>query len=282
MKTPSKIAILGPGLMGSSLCLALRQAYPETHIAVWARNRDRLQGVDAKGLADSTSIRPDEVARDADVIVLCVPITAMKSLVEDFVEVVKKDCLITDVGSVKSSVDAQLAPLIEKRARWIGSHPMAGSEKSGIEAAQSDLFKDACTIVTPTEQTDSDTLNDITTFWTTLGSTVQLMDPQQHDLSVAAISHVPHLVAAALVNGTPDAALSVSGSGYRDTTRVAAGSPELWNGILTENREAVLLSMQNFIDELGTVRDLLQDGDSEGLTEFLHNAAESRIQQTGH
>ncbi|MEM6884754.1 MAG: prephenate dehydrogenase/arogenate dehydrogenase family protein [Verrucomicrobiota bacterium] len=280
MNTPAKITIFGPGLMGSSLCLAIREAYPETHIAVWARNRDRLAKVEAKGLADSTSIRPDEVAKDADLIVLCVPITAMQSLVEDFLEVVKKECLITDVGSVKSCVDHKLAPLIDKRARWIGSHPMTGSEKSGLEAAQANLYQETCTIITPTEATNSQTVKDITEFWSKLGSSVHAMTPNEHDLSVAAISHVPHIVAAALVNGTAETALKVSGPGFRDTTRVAAGSAELWNGILSENRTAVLRSMQQFIDELGTVRDLLKNEDSAGLTAFLEKASSTRTQIT--
>jgi prephenate dehydrogenase len=264
--------------MGSSLCLAVRQAYPDTHIAVWARNRDRLKHVEEKAYADSTSIRPDEVAKAADIVILCVPITAMKSLVEDFIEVVPQHCIITDVGSVKSCVEKQLAPLIGKRARWIGSHPMAGSEKSGISAARSDLYNGARTIVTPTDTTDPKTLEDICTFWTALGSSVLPMDPQTHDLAVAGISHLPHLIASALVNATPAATLSVSGAGYRDTTRVAAGSAELWKDILLENREAILQSLQYFIDELGTVRNLIQNEKNESLTDFLNRAAETRDQ----
>ena len=280
MNAPGKIAIFGPGLMGSSLCLAVRASFPNTHIAVWARNRDRLEDVIAKGMANSTSIRPAEVAQDADLIVLCVPVTAMQTLVEDMLEVVKKDCVITDVGSVKACVEHKLAPLIAQRARWIGSHPMTGSEKSGLEAADPELYQGACTIITPTENTDAQTVTDVTAFWTALGSKGHPMTPDEHDLSVAAISHVPHIVAAALVNGTPDAARPVSGPGYRDTTRVAAGSAELWNGILSENRQAVLVAMQHFIDELGTVRDLIKKEDSAGLTRFLETASQSRTQIT--
>jgi len=280
MKALGKIAIFGPGLMGSSLCLAVRATFPDTHIAVWARNRDRLEDVAAKGMADTTSIRPDEVAKDADLIVLCIPVTAMQTLVEDLLEVVKKDCLITDVGSVKACVEHKLAPLIAKRARWVGSHPMTGSEKSGLDAADPDLYQNSCTIITPTTDTDAQTVADITEFWNSLGSNVHAMTPDEHDLSVAAISHVPHIVAAALVNGTPDNAQQVSGPGYRDTTRVAAGSAELWNGILSENRSAVLQAMQHFIDELGTVRDLLQKQDDLGLTQFLEKAAQTRTQIT--
>lgn len=275
-----KISIFGPGLMGSSLCLAVRAAFPDTHIAVWARNRDRLKDVEDQGMADSCSVRPNEIAQDADLIVLCVPVTAMQTLVEDLLEVVPKACLITDVGSVKACVDRKLAPLIERRARWIGSHPMTGSEKSGIQAAQPDLYQNARTIITPTEATDTKTVDDICAFWTALGSTVHSMTPEEHDLTVAAISHVPHIVAAALVNGTLDSAQAVCGPGYRDTTRVAAGSAELWNGILSENRTAVLQAMQQFIDQLGTVRDLLQKEDSAGLTQFLEQAVQTRSQIT--
>lgn len=278
MKSMRKIAIFGPGLMGGSLCLAVRAAFPETHIAVWARNRDRLEDVKAKGMADSCSVRPDEIAQDADLIVFCVPVTALQTLVEDVLEVVKKECLITDVGSVKACIDHRLAPLIGQRARWIGSHPMTGSEKSGIQAAQPDLYQNACTIITPSETTRPETVTEITAFWIALGSTVHLMSPEEHDLSVAAISHVPHIVAAALVNGTPENAQAVSGPGYRDTTRVAAGSAELWNGILSENRTAVLQAMQQFIDQLGTVRDLIREEDSAGLTQFLKKASRRRNQ----
>lgn len=262
--------------MGGSLCLALRAAHPAARISVWARNRERLADVESHGVADEYSIRPHEVIRDADVAVLCVPITAMKPLVEDLLETIPKRCLLTDVGSVKAGVERNLAPLISGRARWIGSHPMTGSEKSGFEAARADLYQGACTIITPVETTSESTIKDATAFWTSLGARVHTMSPEHHDVAVAAISHLPHLLASALVNATPPSALPLCGPGYRDSTRVAAGAAGLWRDILMENRSAVLETMAHFIDQAGTVRDLLRDGDATGLEQFLAAAAETR------
>ncbi len=276
MNFPHHVAVFGPGLMGASLCLAVRKLFPKTRISVWARNRDRLDSALSRGLADTATLRPEEAVQNADLVVLCVPVEAMPDLVGEFIERISKKTVITDVGSVKANLNRSLSSIIGKRARWIGSHPMTGSESAGMDAARDDLYQGATTIVTPTAETDRTALDQVTHFWEALGSTVIRMTPEEHDLNVAAISHLPHLLAACLINATPEDAFRVMGPGFRDTTRIASGSPSLWTGILKENRPAVLHSIQRFIDEWGAVRDVLRDGDDDALHALLSRAADSR------
>ncbi|MEM6822472.1 MAG: prephenate dehydrogenase/arogenate dehydrogenase family protein [Verrucomicrobiota bacterium] len=278
MKSYSRIAIFGPGLMGGSLCLALRERFPDTHLAVWGRSQDRLSEIQDRDFADSTSTSPSEIAKTSELIIFCTPVERIAGLIEDCLEDISSDCLVTDVGSVKSCVDQSVSPLLKGRAKWIGSHPMTGSEKSGIDAARADLYQNARTLITPTSETDPAVVEEITEFWSSLGAIVYQLSPEKHDQAVAVISHLPHLLASTLVQATPESFHTFAGPGYRDTTRIAAGSPELWQGILLENRQAVLIALQMFINELGTIRNLLQEKDSAGLETFLREAAESRCQ----
>jgi len=233
------VAILGPGLIGGSLALALAERGLAERLFIYARSAHALDAIRLAGIDAELSGNPSEAVREADVVILCVPIEAMPALVQECRDALKPGALVTDVGSVKGSVEAGLAPLLAGRALWIGSHPMAGSEQSGFVAARPDLFENAAVIVTPTAQTAPGAETKAAEFWRALGARVFALAPEKHDRTVAEISHLPHLLAALLVLNADAAGLPLVGGGFRDSTRIASGAPDLWIEILRSNRLAV-------------------------------------------
>src|SRR5277367_3155874 len=198
------VAILGPGLIGGSLALALAERGLAKRLMIYARSPHALDAIRTAGVDAELTGNPSEAVRDADVVILCVPIEAMPGLVHEFRDALKPTALVTDVGSVKGSVDRAIAPLLDDRALWIGSHPMAGSEQAGFSAARPDLFVNAAVIITPTRHTRREAKDRAEKFWTSLGARVLVHDPHQHDVAVAQVSHVPHLVAAELIGNVND------------------------------------------------------------------------------
>jgi prephenate dehydrogenase len=272
------VAILGPGLIGGSLALALAERGLAKRLMIYARSPRALDEIRLAGVDAELTQNPSEAVRDADVVILCVPIEAMASLVHEFRDALKPNALVTDVGSVKGSVDRDLAPLLENRALWIGSHPMAGSEQAGFSAARADLFEGAAVIITPTKQTDLEAEKRADEFWSALGGRVLKHDPKWHDVAVAQVSHIPHLVAAALINNVFDRSMDAAGSGLRDTTRVASGSPELWTEIIWANREAIRAALVPLVLELQGLQDSLGGHDKSRLRESLQYAHDLRAQ----
>jgi prephenate dehydrogenase len=241
------VAILGPGLIGGSLALALAERGLAKRLMIYARSPHALDAIRTAGVDAELTGNPSEAVREADIVVLCVPIEAMAGLVLEIRDALKPTALVTDVGSVKGSVDREISPLLEDRALWIGSHPMAGSEQAGFAAARADLFEGAAVVVTPTKQTQPEAKRRAVQFWEALGGRVVTLPPVRHDRLVAQISHVPHLLAASLVCYASEEARALAGGGFRDATRVASGSPELWAEILSANAEAVAKELETFI-----------------------------------
>jgi prephenate dehydrogenase len=252
------VAILGPGLIGGSLALALAERGLAERLFIYARSAHALDAIRLAGIDAELSGNPSEAVREADVVILCVPIEAMPALVQECRDALKPGALVTDVGSVKGSVDAALAPLLTGRALWIGSHPMAGSEQSGFVAARPDLFENAAVIVTPNAQTAPGAQALAEKFWRALGARVFTLSPEKHDQTVAEISHLPHLLAALLVLNADVAGLPLVGGGFRDSTRIAAGAPDLWIEILRSNRVAVAHACENLAALLVQVEGLLR------------------------
>jgi len=270
------VAILGPGLIGGSLALALAERGLAKRLMIYARSPRALDEIRTAGVDAELTGNPSEAVREADVVILCVPIEAMAGLVLEIRDALKPTALVTDVGSVKGSVDRAIAPLLEDRALWIGSHPMAGSEQAGFAAARADLFVGAAVIITPTKQTHRQAETLAENFWESLGGRVLKFDPQWHDLTVAQVSHIPHLVAAEIISNVTDDCLSAAGSGLRDTTRVASGSPELWTEIIWANREAISEAMLPLLLEMTKVQQALKNGDKSLLRESLQYAHDQR------
>jgi prephenate dehydrogenase len=254
---------------------------PGTALRLWARRESvevsiRERGIQAEFFTDATT-----AACGASLIILCTPVETMPALAAQIAQAeLGPDCLITDVGSVKGSVVRALEPILGPR--FIGSHPMAGSEKTGIETARACLFQNATCLVTPGAQTPSsgsESLPRLRTFWKTLGCNVLEMSPEEHDEKVARISHLPHMMAAvttlAALRTDPAAAACVA-NGFRDTTRVAGGDPGLWTGIALENRPALLAQLQAAATTLTELLDILGKPDEEELRRFLAEAQSLR------
>jgi prephenate dehydrogenase len=270
------VAILGPGLIGGSLALALAERSLAQRLVIYARSAHALEAIRVAGVEAELSGNPSEAVREADIVILCVPIEAMPALVLECRDALKPTALVTDVGSVKGSVDRDLAPLLEGRALWVGSHPMAGSEQAGFQAARANLFEGAAVIVTPTEKTAPEAEQRAEQFWRALDGNVLKLDPKWHDIAVAQVSHVPHIVAAVLVSNVLEPSMPVVGPGLRDTTRIASGSPSLWTEILSANREAIRAALVPLIEELQNVQQALKDDDKSRLLDILQHAFDQR------
>jgi prephenate dehydrogenase len=277
-----RIAILGPGLLGGSLALKLHAA-GLSEVRLWARRPEALREIEARRCADFASNDVAEVVRDADLVILCVPVGAMGDLARQIVSVIREDTIVTDVGSVKASVAAELGPIFQSRGRFIGSHPMAGTEHTGLQAAKADLFHGTTCMVTPEDTTAPEAVEEVTRFWQSVGCRVVTIAAREHDECVALISHLPHIVAGALVHAVAsrnEHAFQVVGPGFRDTTRVASGPPGMWIGILRENSAAVLAALDALLLKLTDLRQILaspQNGD-EALRNFLAVAKQTRDQ----
>ncbi|MFZ4763686.1 MAG: prephenate dehydrogenase [Roseimicrobium sp.] len=275
---PQQIAVLGPGLIGGSLLMALRQRLPGARLSAWVRRTEAAEQIVAMGLAQAAHTDLAQAAHGAELIVLCTPVETMKDLAQQLLSCpVSAGCIVTDAGSVKASVVYPLEQLFANSAiQFVGSHPMAGSERAGIEAARPDLFDGATCILTPTARTSDETCQTVRAIWALLGCRVIEMSPEAHDRKVARISHLPRLVASALtmaaLRDDPTAADCI-GNGFRDTAiRVASGDPGLWTGIISQNRCEVLAAVRDVSERIHDLVAILENVDDKGLRRFLDEA----------
>ncbi len=272
---PAKISVLAPGLIGGSVALAVTQKFPEASLLIWSRKKESLAPIQ-KVLPKAQTGTDLSAVAGSDLVILGAPASVLASLVQSLLPHLSAKTLVTDVASVKAPVEKEIAPLLAGRARWIGSHPMAGSENAGFSAARADLFQGAPVILTPGQQTPADTIKDAAGFWQALGGRILQLDPAEHDRQVARISHLPHAVAAALVLAAGKSGLALAGPGYRDTTRVAAGSSALWAEILLGNRGEILSALREFRTGLQDLETSLEKQDAPALAKFLDEAAKIR------
>lgn len=276
------VAVLGPGLIGGSLVLAIRSRWPDCELRCWAR-RQEVVGVlkDRFGDSVSASTSVSEMVDGAECVILAMPTGSMAGVVAQMNPFPDScETIVTDVGSVKGTVQEEIGALIKALGgNFVGSHPMAGSEKSGLEHADGDLFESAAVIMTPEVGQSEALVSRLQRFWEGLGAVVSNMTPGEHDELVAKISHLPHLVAAALVRSTlgenPESA-NFAGGGFRDTTRVAGGLESMWSGILTDNHEAVSGQLSALISELESWKVALDTLDRAQLRSFLSEARKLR------
>lgn len=249
----SKTAVLGVGLLGASFSLAAKRTGICSKVTGFGRSRENLIRAKSMGIIDVIAPDPASACSDADLVLLAAPAGAFVNLVKQASPAFKKGAIVTDVGSVKGGLVSELERLMPAGVHFIGSHPIAGSDRSGIDSAHADLFRNALCIVTPTDQSDPAALKSVTDLWSSLGSKVMAMPPAQHDRIYAAVSHLPHLIAYAMVNTVTDidsSYLSYCGQGFRDMTRIAASSPDIWTDI-------ALLNRQNLIDLIDLFRENL-------------------------
>lgn len=274
-----KIAIIGVGLLGGSFALACRRQGIAEKISGTGRNVENLKQAAERGMIDEYATSPSEGIRGADLIVLATPIGQFKNIVEAMRDDIPSGTVVTDVGSVKREVVDMMENLLPKGVNFIGGHPIAGKECSGLQAASADLFHGLRCIITPSERTNRTALERIIRLWRTLGSEISIMTPQEHDTVFAAVSHMPHVVAYTLVNAivSVDAdILRFGGSGLRDMTRIALSPAELWRDICMFNRKSILAALRNFTSSLAHVIECMERSNWNGLEEVFINANQNR------
>ncbi len=272
----TSLAVFAPGLLGGSILLKAR-ALGFRELRVWARRKETCEAALAKSLATMASNNAAEVAEGADMLFLCAPVEAMPDLARAIAcGKPAAHAIITDVGSVKEMVMREVAPVFDAAGLcFIGSHPIAGGSKGGMEEARADLFAHAPCILTPSGETPPAALARLGAFWAALGCSCSMMTPELHDRVVARVSHLPHIAAAltTLAAFQPDPGYAqYSGGGLRDTTRVAGGSPDMWRGILMNNREAVLPVLRDFLTEGHSLLAMLEREDGPGVEKLLARA----------
>jgi prephenate dehydrogenase len=275
-----KVTLIGVGLLGGSLGMAMRERSLAKAVIGYVRRQASIDECVRAGAVDSATRNLLEAVTDADLVVFCTPLGQMKELAQHMTPALKKDAIVTDVGSVKGSVTKELEPIIKKAGgHFVGSHPMAGSEKMGVQAARADLFESAICIVTAkTVSTWSRRVEDL---WKSVGGRPLRLSPAQHDEFVSRSSHLPHVVAAELANyvlspAHPKEQASVCATGFRDTTRIAAGSPEMWRDIALANRENLARVLGVFIDDLREFQHALDSENVAAIEEFFRHAKERR------
>lgn len=267
------VAVLGVGLIGASCALALKEKGLCRSVVGYGRTEEHLRRAQERSIIDGYRLESGEACSDADLVLLATPVGLFTGLLDQIRGSLKKGALVTDVGSVKGCLVQELETAMPEGVQYIGSHPIAGGDKSGIDAARPDLFSNALCIVTPTARSDRQALERIVALWQQLGATVELLDAEMHDEIYAAVSHLPHLVAYALVNAVGDlnpGYLEYTGQGFRDTTRIALSSPEMWRDIALLNRDNIVKLIRLFRNNLDTLERLIAGADGAGIErEFL-------------
>lgn len=276
MKHWNTVVIIGVGLIGGSVGLGLRRRGLAREVVGVGRREETLGLAKQLGAVDRTTLDLSDAAADAELVVVCTPVGRIAADVQAAAVASRRQALITDVGSTKAHLVAELDGTLPGGVRFIGSHPLAGSEKNGPAAADANLFVDRTVVVTPADSTRAGDLAAVDDFWASLGASVVQMSPADHDRALAATSHLPHLVAAALAAATSPGDLPLTASGWADTTRVAAGDPELWSQIFLSNQAHVLAAIERYREVLDEMRGAIKAGDMGLLVRLLAEAKNRR------
>jgi cyclohexadieny/prephenate dehydrogenase len=273
--TYEKVALIGLGLIGSSIAHAMRRAKMPAHIAGYARPKT-LARARAVGFCDSYHEDAAECVEDADLVILATPVGTFASLAKVLAPALKKGATLSDVGSVKSAVIRDVGPFVPPGVHFIPAHPIAGTEESGPEAGFAELFDGHWCLITPLPGTDPAALEKLKAFWRALGSEIDTMEARHHDLVLAITSHLPHLIAYNIVGTADDLAvvthsevIKYSAGGFRDFTRIAASDPTMWRDIFLNNREAVLEVLARFTEDLSALGRAIRWGEGDKLFDLF-------------
>ena len=283
-----RLAIIGVGMIGASLALALKQAGAVNHVVGCGRNQLNLQrGVDL-GVIDSYTVSIAEAASSADVIVLATPLGAMKQVFEQIADIISEHTVITDTGSAKGYVIKEAQKVLgDKITQFVPGHPIAGAEKSGVEAGLADLYQNRRVILTPLESTDPAAVAKIESMWQACGASIEYLGVEHHDKVLAATSHLPHMLAYGLVNylsslNDHDEIFKYAAGGFRDFTRIASSDPVMWRDVCIANGEALLTLIEGYKNELDQVSVAIRDGDQDRLLKLFGKAKSERDSLIGN
>ena len=278
-----RLTIIGVGLIGGSLARVCRKKGLADELVGVGRGRKNLELAVELGVIDRWSHQVEEGVDGADGVVLATPMGTIIPLAERMAPHIEAGCLVTDVGSTKASVVEPLERLLQPSAAFVGGHPIAGTEKSGVEASFESLFEGFRCILTPTDRTDTEALARVQSLWEACGMSVVCMDPDTHDTLMAGVSHLPHMVAYALIHtvtglsSNDHDAVAYSAGGFRDFTRIAASDPTMWRDICLANRKPLLAMIDRFSGSLDELREAIEGADGEALQELF--AAARRIRE---
>ncbi len=280
----AKVAIIGVGLIGGSLGMILRRKKLAGQIVGVGRRVENLKTAVELGAIDRYVVDPKDGVTGADLIVLATPVDTYERHLKEWASCLKPGCIVTDVGSVKGELVVRSERAMPAGVHFVGAHPIAGKEKTGVAAGSEQLFEGARCILTPTTRTDRQALEQMRTLWGATGSHVLEMDPHLHDKILGAVSHLPHVAAFALMNALIEIRDKVtsldlaghSGGGLRDTTRIAASSPEMWRDIFMWNRDNIVSFIEAYERALGQLKQLIKAGDAAGIEKELERAKQER------
>lgn len=279
MKKLGKICIVGLGLIGGSIGMAVIRRRLALKVYGLVRREESIEEAYRYGVVHTATMDPGEAVSGSEMVIMAVPIGVMEGIAEMIKPFVRKGCVVTDVGSSKRRVVGKLEKIFHPLNPFVGGHPMAGSERRGMSASRPDLFERAVCILTPTGRTDKEAVGRVSELWENLGSRVSLLSPGSHDRIIAAVSHLPHVMAVALMNylgSRRKDVLRYSGSGLRDLTRIAAASPDLWADICMSNKDELSMILEGYITYLSGLREVLEKGDCGKLRRALVRAKELR------
>ncbi len=279
----NRVALIGIGLIGSSISHVARREGLAGSIAASSRSEATLARAKELGLAESYSTSAADAARHADLIIHCAPVGAGEAIAREIAPVLKPGAIVTDVGSVKVSVIKQMKPHLPQNVHFIAGHPVAGTEYSGPDAGFASLFENRWVILTPDDDVDPQALSRLTAFWRSCGANVELMDASHHDLVLAITSHIPQLIsynivdtAANLETVTQSEVMKYSAGGFRDFTRLAASDPTMWRDVYLHNKDAVLETLARFSEDLTAIQRAIRWGDGETLFKIFTRTRQIR------
>jgi cyclohexadieny/prephenate dehydrogenase len=268
--------LIGLGLIASSMCHAMRRAGLAGKIVGYARSAETREIAREIGLCDIICESAADAVKDADLVVLCVPVGAMEAVAKEIAPFLKPGATVSDVGSVKSTVIEAVGPHIPEGVHFIPAHPLAGTEHSGPRSGFAELFDNRYTILVPAEGSDPQAVARLTEFWTGIGALTETMDAEHHDLVLAVTSHTPHLIAYTMVGGADDLrrvtdseVIKYSAAGFRDFTRIAASDPVMWRDVFLNNKEATLEVLGRFTEELFALQRAIRQGDGDHLHDYF-------------
>jgi cyclohexadieny/prephenate dehydrogenase len=278
-----RVALIGIGLLGSSLSLALRKHGLAKSVVGHAKSEATRQVALDLGLVGEAHATAAAAAKNADLVILCTPVGTYAAIAAEIAPHLKPGCIVTDVGSVKGAVIRDVAPHIPPGVHFIPGHPVAGTEQSGPKSGFAELFVNRWCILTPLPGTDEASIAKLESMWQAMGSNVDRMTPEHHDLVLAIVSHLPHLIAYNIVATASDLeevtkseVIKYSASGFRDFTRIAASDPVMWRDIFLTNKDAVLEMLGRFSEELSVLQRAIRWGDGETLFNLFARARETR------
>ncbi len=278
----NKLTIVGIGLIGGSLARALREAGYAREVTGYGRSVGNLQQAVELGVIDRVEVSLADAVRNADMVVLALPVGCMEEILEQLAPVLADHAVVTDVGSVKGSVVAAARTALNARfANFVPGHPLAGTEQSGVAASQADLFRQRRVILTPEPETDAAALNQVRAMWEAAGAQVAMLSAADHDRILAASSHLPHMLAYCLMDlvvrhDDHRAILDCAATGFRDTTRIAGSDPAMWRDICLANRDALVAAMRQYKDDLDALTAAIEKGDGPWLLETFTRAKHTR------